>query len=77
MTWKLASCIVVLAVAAPEHMAFARATHSCAYYHYRCMQLHEDPRGCDSSLATALATGNADIGYWHTGYDGKIKCLKK
>ncbi len=41
------------------------------------MQLHEDPRGCDSSLATALATGNADIGYWHTGYDGKIKCLKK
>ena len=77
MTWKLASCLAVLAVAAPEHMAFARVTRTCEYYHYSCMQLHENPRRCDRSLATAMSTGNADIGYWPTGYDGTIKCLKK
>jgi hypothetical protein len=28
-------------------------------------------------MATAMSTGNPDIGYRYTGYDGKIKCLKK
>jgi hypothetical protein len=41
------------------------------------MQLHENPQGCDGALATAMSTGNADIGYWPTDYDGKIKCWKK
>jgi hypothetical protein len=58
-------------------MAFARALRTCEYDRYRCMQLHENARGCVRSLAIAMSTGNADIGYWHTGYDGKIKCLKK
>jgi hypothetical protein len=58
-------------------MAFARALRTCEYYHYRCMQLHQNPQGCDGALATAMPAGNADIGYWPTDYDGKIKCWKK
>lgn len=75
-TWKLAPFIAVLVFAAPEPMAFARPLRTCQYYHYRCMQRREDMQRCDGSLASAMSTGNADIGYWPTNYDGKIKCLK-
>jgi hypothetical protein len=43
-------------------MAFARPVRSCEYYHYRCVQLHQNPQECDGAMATAMSTGNADIG---------------
>lgn len=76
-TLKLASCIAVLVVAAPQPMAIARVLRTCQHYHDRCMQLREDPEACANSLAAAMSAGNADIGYWQTNYDGKRECLKK
>ena len=74
--WILASCVAVLAVATSEDIAYARV-HTCEYYHYRCIQLHQNEQRCAEELETSMSTGNAAIGYWPTDYDGKIKCLKK